>query len=120
MLTAEHRNTVVQLPTFRINYPIELRFIDLGHRHDVLVADGHTTLGEGSHRQLRLIWDTDLADDQDVEGAAQCIGNLKPDRDATAGKGVDNRIVGSEPDERLPELLPGPTTIGEPHAIRNA
>ena len=86
-----------------------------GSTENFLVDDPHVALADRSHRELRLVRDTELAHDDDVERRAERDGDLVRDGHATARQAEHHEVLGRQAGQSARELTPGVGSIGEHH-----
>ncbi len=84
-----------------------------GHVHDIPVDHTGTVFSDGSHPQLGLERDTQLAHHDDVERRFQRPRHLEGHRHASPGKAQDDRVLVSQRRQRLGELSSGVLTVTE-------
>src|SRR2546421_1055969 len=80
---------------------------------DVVVEHDHAPTGNGTHGQLLMAGDAELANEEDVEWCAEGGGDLVPDRDAPPGERQHDHVVPApvvleEGGEGSPGLVPVP------------
>lgn len=86
---------------------------ELGHAHSRLfdqsvVHDADVAFGDSPDGELRLPWEADLADDDDVERRTEAVGDLGGNGNATSRERDDNRPksgVHRQPPAQLPTRI---------------
>jgi hypothetical protein len=93
------------------------RLADGGKTNDVLVADNDwsAAIDHRAHGELRLVGNSDLAHQNEVERRVQLGRHFRSDRHPAAGEREHHRLLVPVLRERCRELAPGFLPILESH-----
>jgi hypothetical protein len=82
----------LQLSAFIRSDVIELCVGHVSDAHEVAIEDFHAAARDGAHGQLFMIGQAEFANDEHVEGDAECSGDFEAYGNAAAGKGEDDDV----------------------------
>ena len=91
----------------------DVRLVDTGVAHDVVVEDAHAALTDRPQRQLGLHRHTQLADKDHVEPRAQRGGDLGGDEHTAPRQPHHDRVGAAQFDEQVGQLAPSVGPVGE-------
>ena len=93
----------------------ESRRVDPAGLQHVLVEDHHAVLADRAHRQLRALWQAELAHQDDVEGGAQRAGHPGGHRHPAARQPEHDDVPTGERRHPAPQLLTRVPAVLERH-----
>ncbi len=74
-----------------------------GHGDHLVIKDPHAALAQRAHRELRLVRDAQLADDDDIQRGVQRMRDSGRDRHAAPGQPEDDHVLAAEVPQPLAE-----------------
>ena len=110
-----NRDTAVQFGLLTCHDPVETLRRHVDQPENLIVPDHEPTLTNGPHRQFRLVRNSDLSHNQDVEITTQRLSDRGRHRHATAGQRQHHGVWRIQFGERLTQQDPGLMAIGIPH-----